>query len=308
MKKITNFPIMFFASTMGFAGFTIAFRRLNLMFEISNLAFLVLKYFVTTLFVIITFLYIIKICLNLEGFKKEFSHPVKINFFAAFVISLLLIATVWEYGLVHYLFYYSGTFLLTFLTLYTISFWIKNQIKLDNLNPAWFIPIVGNLIVVLASNQKALYLWYYFSVGMFFYVVLFAIIFYRVVFYDALNQKFTPTYFILLAPPAIAFLGYTKLIGEYDAFSYFLLSLTLFFLFLIIFMFKNFLKLNFYLSWWAFTFPLAAITLAFFKAANLDKFFLYMGIFSFIALSLSILIVTFFTISAIIKGKICIEK
>ena len=33
-------------------------------------------------------------------------------------------------------------------------------------------------------------------------------------------------------------------------------------IFLLFFMFKQFLKLHFFISWWAYTFPLAAITIA----------------------------------------------
>lgn len=146
--------------------------------------------------------------------------------------------------------------------------------KLATLNPAWFIPIVGNLIVVIACKDKTPYLWYYFSIGLFYYLVLFTIIFYRFVFSEKLNPKFTPTLFILLAPPAIIFLGYTKLTGEYVAFSYIFLNLTLFFMYLTIFMYKNFLKLKFFLSWWAFTFPIAAITLALFKSIRVKCIFL----------------------------------
>lgn len=308
MKKIENFPIMFFASTMGLSGFVIAFEKINVMFDISNLIFLILKYFVITIFLLILFLYILKIYYNIDGFKKEFCHPVKIHFFAAFAISSLLLSVIWSESFIYYIFYYIGTFLLSFLTIYIVSFWVKNTMYLNTLNPAWFIPIVGNLIVVIACNDNSPYLWYYFSVGLFFYIVLFSIVFYRLIFHDTLNTKFIPTLFILLAPPAVAFLGYTKLINGYDVFSYFLLNLTLFFVLLIIFMFKSFLKLKFYLSWWAFTFPLAAITLAFLKASELDNFFSYIGIFSFIALGISIVIVGAFTILAIIKGEIFIEE
>lgn len=308
MEKIRNFPTMFFALVMGISGFTMAFEKLNIMFNISNLTFLFLKYAATAIFLLIFFLYVSKVFFNINGFKKEFSHPIKINFFAAFIISLLLLSILWRGSFLHYILYYTGTILLSFFTLYIINFWIKNQMSLNTLNPAWFIPIVGNLIVIVACENNQPYLWYYFSVGLFFYVVLFCIIFYKLIFHAALSAKFAPTYFILLAPPAIAFLDYTKLINGYDAFSYILLSLTLFFSLLIIFMLKSFLNLKFYLSWWAFTFPLAAITLAFLTASNLDKFFLYIGITSFIALSLLITIVSYFTILAILKGEICVEE
>jgi tellurite resistance protein len=92
--------------------------------------------------------------------------------------------------------------------------------------------------------------------------VLFAIIFYRVLFHNPLPGKLMPTFFILIAPPAVGFIAYMKLTGELDAFGRILYYSGLFLTLLLLTQAKRFSRLQFFLSWWAYSFPLAAITVA----------------------------------------------
>lgn len=310
MSRLQHFPIMLFASVMGLGGFVIAYELLGSVFGLPYFVFEILRCGVTGIFALILCFYIFKMLKFPSSFKAEISHPIKINFFATIPISSLLLAIIWKGSAIYLPLYYFGVGLLSFLTLYTISFWIRNNILIIHSNPAWFIPIVGNLIVIIAADGVSGYLWYFFSVGLFFYIVLFSIIFYRILFHDQLANKFIPTLFIMIAPPAVAFLGYMKLTGGFDPFAHILLSLTIFFMLLIIFMFREFFGLKFFLSWWAFTFPLAAATIAFLRAYEVlsENFFLYFGLFSFVLLSVIICVVVYFTIRAIIRGEICVSE
>lgn len=69
-----------------------------------------------------------------------------------------------------------------------------------------------------------------------------------------------PTFFILIAPPAAGFLAYMRLTGELDSFARVLYYSGLFLTLLLITQAGHFIRLRFYLSWWAYSFPLAAIT------------------------------------------------
>jgi tellurite resistance protein len=131
-------------------------------------------------------------------------------------------------------------------------------------NPAWFIPIVGNLIVPIGGVgfvDNALLL-FYFSIGIFFWIIMLAIILNRIIFHHQFAQKFMPTLFILIAPPSIGLLSYFKLTQSLDMFANILFNLGLFFTLLLLFMYQSFLHIKFFISWWAFTFPLATIALA----------------------------------------------
>ncbi|NLY04476.1 MAG: C4-dicarboxylate ABC transporter, partial [Campylobacter sp.] len=224
-SKLENFPIMFFASIMGFSGLTISYILLNRIYEVSDTIFILLKFLTTGLFLVVFIFYVAKFLKYPHEVKKDLVHPIKINFFGAFTISLLLLSIIWHDDKIFYApFYYLGLITQTALTFYVIVFWIKNPISIKFMNPTAFIPIVGNLIVVIAGDGE--YLWYHFSIGIFFWIVLFVIIFYRLIFEEKLMSKFMPTLFIMLAPPAVAFLGIVKLTGEFGTLSYIFLSLT----------------------------------------------------------------------------------
>jgi len=111
--------------------------------------------------------------------------------------------------------------------------------------------------------------WFFFSIGLFFWMVLFTIIFYRLVFHTQLVQELVPTLVILIAPPAVGFTSYIKLTGNFDFVARILIYLALFFVLLFTFMIRHFFKIRFVVSWWAYTFPLCAVTIASILAASL---------------------------------------
>jgi tellurite resistance protein len=151
---------------------------------------------------------------------------------------------------------------------------------------------------------------FYFSVGAFFWFILFVIFLNRVIFHDQLAQKFIPTLFILIAPPAVGFISYYRLTGQWDLFGEFLLSIMYFFVLLLVFLIKSFRNLKFFISWWAFTFPLDALTIASVLAYQVSKkpFYIYMSWIS-LALAVSfILVVSYKTILKIREHEICIKE
>ena len=311
MNKISNFPIMFYAVVMGLGGLCVAYESLNKLLKLSQSVGFVLNAFTSAVFAFISFIYLIKIIKFPNEVRAELNHPIKINFFVAFAISLLLLAIVFKNNAsAHFGLFYTGLVAQTFMSFYVVASWINRNLEIKHSNPAWFIPIVGNLLVITAAQGKDSYLWFYFSFALFFYIVLFSIIFYRILFCDQLPAKFMPTLFIFIAPPSVAFIDYIKLTGNFNEFSMFLLSLAIFFGILVLFMYKNFLKLKFFLSWWAFTFPTAALCIALVKAYELTehKGFLWGGLAAFIGLCALITSVAFYTIKSIKNNDICVAE
>ena len=311
MNKTSNFPIMFYAVVMGLGGLCVAYESLNKLLKLSQSVGFVLNAFTSVVFAFISFIYVIKIIKFPNEVRAELNHPIKINFFAAFAISLLLLAIVFKNNeSAHFGLFYTGLVAQTFMSFYVVASWINRNLEIKHSNPAWFIPIVGNLLVITAAQGKDSYLWFYFSFALFFYIVLFSIIFYRILFCDQLPAKFMPTLFIFIAPPSVAFIDYIKLMGNFNEFSMFFLSLAIFFGVLVLFMYKNFLKLKFFLSWWAFTFPTAALCIALIKAYELTehKGFLWGGLAAFIGLCALITSVAFYTIKSIKNNDICVAE
>jgi tellurite resistance protein len=310
-NRLKFFPIMMFAIIMGFSGLAIVWEKSSEILGLPKIIGTSLAYFDMGLFLVILGIYLIKMGTYLEAVKKEFAHPVRINFFAATAISFLLISIAFHSisHLIALYFFYIGTILQTFFTLYTISYWINNNLEIAHSNPAWFIPIVGNVLVPVsgAGFIDNSFLMYYFSIGIFFWIILTAIIINRIVFHHQLAVKFMPTIFIFIAPPAVAFIAYIKMYHNLDVFAHFLYDLGLFFTFLIFFMYKNFTKLKFFISWWAFTFPLAAITISSLLMYKLTHIAIY-SYFTYLFISITTIvvgIVTYRTIQHILKKDIC---
>ncbi|RXJ70147.1 C4-dicarboxylate ABC transporter [Halarcobacter ebronensis] len=265
-NRLQFFPVMMFAVVMGFTGLSIVFYKMSQDLVFPTIIADIFGYISLTLFIVISLFYFKKILTYKEEVKKEFTHPIRVNFFAAISISMLLLSIFFRHSLqeLSYIMFLVGALLHFFFTFYTIKFWINNNLEMQHSNPAWFIPIVGNIIVPIAGKgfvpDEILY--FYFSVGLFFWIVLFAIILNRIIFHNQFAPKFMPTLFILIAPPAIGFIAYEKLVSHLDFFAHMLYSLALFFTILVFVMYKNYIKIKFFISWWAFTFPMAAISIA----------------------------------------------
>ena len=313
-NRLKFFPIMMYATVMGMSGLTIMYQKAALWLGFSALIGEGLMAITTLLFGAISVIYIAKFLKYFPAVKKEFSHPVRINFFAAVSISMLMLAIIYKehYPSVAALFWYPGALLHFYLTMHTISFWINNNQELDHSNPAWFIPIVGNVLIPVAgvgfASQGVLL--YFFSTGIFFWVILFAILLNRIIFHHQMANKFMPTMFILIAPPAVGFIAYVKIYEVVDTFAMILFNLALFFTFLIAFMYKNFIKIKFFISWWAFVFPVAAMAIStmLMYHQTQDVPLLVLAYTMIAVTSIIITIVIYQTLIHMQKGDICVQE
>ncbi|OIO78496.1 MAG: C4-dicarboxylate ABC transporter [Hydrogenophilaceae bacterium CG1_02_62_390] len=252
---------------MGLSGLAITWERAE---EILHLPFHpspALLVFATLTFVVLTGLYGAKMLKYREAVRKEWAHPIKMNFIPTFSIALILLAIAWQPFNAAYSqwLWIVGSAVQLLLTLYIVSWWVHHtQFEIVHLNPAWFIPVVGNMLVPIVGIQFAPneVSWFFFGLGLMFWPILLAIVFYRIVFHGSLPERLLPTLFILIAPPAVGFVSYVKLTGSVDAFAQVLYNGGLFFTLLLFFQAKWFTRLKFFLSWWAYSFPLAAIAIA----------------------------------------------
>ncbi|MBD3842871.1 MAG: SLAC1 anion channel family protein, partial [Campylobacterales bacterium] len=306
--------IMMYAIVMGMGGLTITYQKAALWLGFPAIIGDVLMYITTAIFLVVTVIYLTKYTKYKMAVKKEFRHPVRINFFAAVSISMLMLAIIYkeEYQLVSASFWYPGTLLHFYLTMHTISFWINENQELSHSNPAWFIPIVGNVLIPIGGIGFASteILMYFFAVGIFFWIVLFSLILNRIIFHHQLAVKFMPTLFILIAPPAVGFIAYFKMYHTIDMFALILFNLALFFTFLVAFMYKNFIKIKFFISWWAFVFPMAAMAISsmLMYKQTLDLVLLILSYVMISVVTIIIAIVIYQTIKHMSMQEICIQE
>lgn len=312
--RLQFFPVMMFAIVMGFAGLSIVLKKFSTVLYFPSIVAYIFSFISLGLFLIILFFYIKKIIVYKEEVKKEFNHPIRVNFFPAVSISLLLISILFRSDIIllSEISFYMGALLHILLTFYTIKFWINNNLEMQHSNPAWFIPIVGNIVVPIAGKGfvSDSILYFFFSIGIFFWIVLFAIILNRIIFHKQFAPKFMPTLFILIAPPALGFIAYIKLTSSLDFFAHMLYSLALFFTILVFVMYKNFINIKFFISWWAFTFPMAAVTLSTVLMYELTHEWFY-NLLSYVFLIITSIIVIWVakeTITHMFKKEICIME
>jgi len=313
-KKCKYFPITAFSIIMGLSGLTIALGKFYHMQWIPKLFHDISLFFTFALFLVFLVVYGRKTIKYTEEVIVDFSHKIRINFFSAISISFLLlsIAFMAYWPFLSLILWWVGLITHTYLMFYTISFWIQRNIDIKFMNPAWFIPVVGNMLVPIAGVEympKA-FSFFYFASGFFFWIVLFVIFMNRVIFHHQLPQKFLPTLFILIAPPAIGFIAYIRITQSWDSFAIFLLLMAYFFVILIMFLYKSFHKLKFFISWWAFTFPLMAITIASVVAYQVSDMEIYKYL-SFIFFAIAIVFMGFVIVKTAEKvktGEICVKE
>lgn len=280
-SRLAHFPITFFATTMGLGGFTLALRAASGVIGLPAIFYQAGFALTVLVFALVCIGYLSKALRHPGAVKGEWAHPVRLSFFPTVSVSLLLLATITlsvskPAALALWV---IGTALQGTLTIAVVTNWIGTRsFQHGHLNPAWFIPAVGNVIVPVAGAQLGFteISWLFFSAGMIFWVVLLTLVFNRLVFHDPLPGRLQPTLVIMVAPPAVAFIAWLRLTAVpgaeahgVDPFGHILLSLGYVFALIVAVQIPRILRLPFAMSFWALSFPLAALTIASFLYAEM---------------------------------------
>lgn len=272
-SRIAHYPVTFFAIGMGMMGLTLALRSAEHAFARGNTVSTAVLLLSVAMLVGVAIGYGVKAARHPAEVRAEWNHPVRIAFFPAISISLLLLAAALfdlMPGVAHVV-WLVGAALQGGLALAVIGAWIGHRaFQPGQLSPAWFIPAVGNVIVPLAGARLGYteISWLFFSGGLIFWLVLLTLVINRLMFHDPLPGKMVPTLMILIAPPAVAFTAWLRLSGEVGPFGHFLLSVAYVFALIVATQLPKFRTMPFALSWWALSFPLAALTIASFGYAE----------------------------------------
>lgn len=310
--RLAHLPVSLFSIVMGTTGLSIAWKRAAHALGAPDIIWQGIALLAAGVFLLLLGLYAIKLLRHREAVIEELQHPVRINFFPTISISLFLLSiaaagvlpaasrTLWCIGVMVHLSF----------TLIAMSSWIHHtHYDIKHMNPAWFIPVVGNLFVPIVgvSVAPADVSWFFFAVGIVFWLVLLTIVMNRLFFHAALPDRLTPTLFILIAPPAVGFVSWLTLNGGLDAFGRILYSFGLFLTLLLASNALRFVRLPFFVSSWAYSFPLAAITIASFAmhAQSGLVFHLWIGCALLALVSALVLFLAVRTVLAVRARSIC---
>ena len=314
-ERLAHFPVAFFAVVMGLSGLTLVWQYAARLLAAPAAIGAGLAVVTVVTFVVLAGFYALKMLRHPAAVREELEHPVRLSFFPAISISLILIGTLLLElvpPLAHGL-WAIGTLLHLSLTLYVAGCWMHHErYEIAHINPAWFIPAVGNILVPLAGiplGYPAIS-WFFFSVGLLFWIVLLTIVFYRMFFHAPLPARLLPTLFIMIAPPAVGFVAWTRLVGQLDAMGLILVNIGLFLTLLLATQARRFATLPFFLSFWAYSFPLAAITIATFTYHELtgSQALLWLGTGLLGVTTLVIAWLIALTLQAAREGRICVPE
>ena len=266
-------PVTLFTVVMGLCGFTLALRAGEAAAGLTHLLSGAAHVLTLAVFAVVALAYAAKALRHPQAVAEEWQHPVSLAFFPAISISLVLFSLVMldvVPGIARALFLVAVPMQLV-LTLAVVSGWIgARAFQHGHLTPAWFIPAVGNVVVAIAGVPLG-YVelsWFFAATGLMFWVVLLSLVMNRLIFHDPLPERLQPTLVILVAPPAVGYLAWVALVGEVDAFARVLLNLAYLFVLIVAVQVPRLAALPFSLSFWALSFPLAAVTVASFAHAE----------------------------------------
>ena len=308
---LAHVQVSLFAVTMGLGGLGLAWRAADRVLGWPGVIGEAILILAALCFVAVATLYAAKFMRHRAAVAAEFADPLRMNFFAAASIGLLLLADAaipYAPAIAEGLWILAAALHLT-LAISVVRCWVTRDYAIHHASPAWFIPVVGNIVVPLAGVQlgHVEISWFFFSVGLVFWIVLFAILLYRIVFHDPIPTRALPTLFILLAPPALGFSAYDRLSdGGLDGAGRVLFYVALFLVLFLLSMAPRFLKVPFALSWWAYTFPsaaMAAACLRFHELAATPATAALAGV-ALVASSAIIALVAAATLGALLSGRL----
>jgi tellurite resistance protein len=257
---LARLSVAMFALVMGLGGLSNAWAAAAAAFGLPIVISQVLLAIAMLTFAVLVAAHLAKLGLHFEDVVEEFAHPVRSSFFPAVSVAAIVLSI----GTRRYapdlaeMLWWGGAGLHFVLAVTLIRRWILHAQDESVLTPAWFIPVVGNILVPVGGVPlgHVEISWFFFSVGLVFWLSFFTIVLHRVLFVPAMSQRSMPTLFILLAPPSIglsAFLAFTD--GHVGALADILYCLALFIAILLATLWRHLAHGPFFMSWWAMTFP-----------------------------------------------------
>jgi tellurite resistance protein len=141
--------------------------------------------------------------------------------------------------------------------------WLKHPMDSDAMHPGYFLPVTAGAFlaaigfVSVGRHGEAVAV---FGIGVFFWLLLGAVITSRLFFGSELPLPFKPVLSILLSPPGTASVAWFAIThGAVDDLQAALGGVTLFMLLVQLFFVRDYLRLPFSTQYWVFTFPIAVL-------------------------------------------------
>ncbi|KAF4352348.1 hypothetical protein CsatB_002727 [Cannabis sativa] len=277
---LLRFPISSFGICLGVTSQAILWKTLassssTKFLHISLMINLILWCISVSLVILVFFFYSLKCLLYFEAVRREYYHPIRVNFFFAPWISLLFLAIGVPPSLTKYLHPALWYILMTpffCLELKIYGQWMSGgQRRLSKVaNPSNHLSVVGNFVGALLGASMGLVEGpiFFFAIGMAHYMVLFVTLYQRLPTNETLPKELHPVFFLFVAAPSVASMAWAKLQGSFDYGSRIAYFIALFLYFSLAVRVNFFRGFKFSLAWWAYTFPMTGAAIATIKYSN----------------------------------------
>ncbi|KAL8129324.1 hypothetical protein V2J09_018479 [Rumex salicifolius] len=266
---ISSFGICLGVSSQAILWKTVATSASTEFLHISLKVNLVLWVISVMLVVSVSSVYFMKVVFYFEAVRREFYHPIRVNFFFAPWIAVLFLClgvppSVSE--TIPQAVWYAFMTPIFCLELKIYGQWMSGgQRRLSRVaNPSNHLSIVGNFVGALLGASIGLKEGplFFFAIGMAHYTVLFVTLYQRLPTNETLPKELHPVFFLFVAAPSVASMAWAKIQGSFD-YGARIMYFVAMFLYLSLAVRLNFFRgFRFSLAWWAYTFPMTGAAIA----------------------------------------------
>lgn len=270
--SLAHLSVGAFASVMGVGGLSAAWNRAADAWSVPPVIGAALAWASIGLLGLLAVAYLAKAVRHPGAVAAEWRHPIRTSFTATIPIGALVaaVAVLPHQEQVSAVLWWAGAVAMFVVTVWVIRTWSTDaQLQHTHVHPAWFIPVVGNIVAPLAGVAHAPIdiSWYFFGVGLVYWLGLLPIVLTRLFVHGVIPPRLAPTLAIMVAPPAIGAISWVRLGGAWDdPFARILLAATVFNIVALAAHIGALRSVPFGLPSWAYTFPLAAAAVAFIAA------------------------------------------
>ncbi|PIN21675.1 hypothetical protein CDL12_05633 [Handroanthus impetiginosus] len=277
---LLRFPITSFGICLGVSSQAIMWKSLasstsTKFLHVSPDINLVLWIISVAVFLIVALIYALKIIFYFEAVRREYCHPIRVSFFFAPWITLLLLAIGVPPAVsqtLHESLWYILMTPIFCLELKIYGQWMSGgQRRLSKVaNPSNHLSVVGNFVGALLGASMGLKEGpiFFFAVGLAHYVVLFVTLYQRLPTNATLPKELHPVFFLFVAAPSIASTAWARIQGSFDYGSRIAYFIALFLYFSLAVRVNFFRGFRFSLAWWAYTLPMKAAAIATIRYTN----------------------------------------
>ncbi|KAI5071053.1 hypothetical protein GOP47_0013304 [Adiantum capillus-veneris] len=271
---LLRFPIGCFGICLGLGSQAVLYKVLATLPSTSFLKIpLVVNFVLWCLaliaLVVISIIYGLKCLLYFEAVRREYYHPVRVNFFFAPWIACMFLTL----GIpprigksIHPAIWCIFTTPLLLLKLKIYGQWLSGgQRRLSKVaNPSTHLSLVGNFVsamlaAVVGWDEPAIFFW---AVGCAHYLVVFVTLYQRLPTAEVLPKELHPVFFLFVAAPSVASVAWKNIVGSFDRVSRVAYFLALFLYSSLVVRINFFRGFQFSVTWWAYTFPMTASAIA----------------------------------------------